>query len=988
MKSYLLSLILLSAGVGSQDPQPFDVYDLRVEHLRKPLAVDATHPVFSWKLRSSHTEVRQKGYRLQVFEDSTALEAFWDSGDVLGGSPYCEYQGPPLQSHTRYYWKIQVADGQGGKTHSNISSFETGYFGNGLKGVDWLGDGKELEDRSTPYFRKRFEVKSEIIRAKLYIASRGLHHAEINGQKVGDEYLNPIFTKYDKRLFYNAYDVTPLVREGGNAVGVQLGNGWFNHQAETSWDFDQASWRDRPSFSAELYIWYQDGLVEVISTSDEWKIKESPYLFNSIYVGEGQDFTDLKDHWSHTGLDDAGWHSPQVVTPYTGHLEWQYIEPIRKSAEYSPVIVNEIAGHRVFVEFPQNISGIISMRLYRRQPQQIFIRHAEQGGETYGVLTGNIDGHYTAKGEELFQTDVLSFDRAGGWIEYTPKFSYKGFQLLELYSDSYFFLKPENIKAIELHSDVEPISTFETSNPVLNNIWEVANNSMLANLMGYPTDCPHREKNGWTGDGHIMAGSYLFNFDSYLTFKKWMADHRDSQRPDGNIPVIVPSSGWGYQNLIDWTVSTVLVPWQLYLFHGQESVLTENYQMMLDFMQYWEGKSKGLIPPPGIGDWKSPSSTFIAEFLSGVFYFEAAKTMANAASVLGRQTDADSFRALQLQIGDALHRKFFDPSTGTYGRGTQTEQSVALYFDLVPELMIERVADRLVESIVANDYKTQVGVVGAKTILPALCKVGQYDLAYRLATRTDHRSWGKMASSGSRTLHESWEFDPQWYGGSMNHMYFGAISEWFFRAIGGINPDPKFPGFEHIQLTPFLFTDLDGSSVTYESARGRIETSWERIDSLEVRYELSIPANSEAAFHIPPDYHIDQEELSQYDTLATGDLRLLSGSHAFTFRKLRDEVLLEETIDENIDGDKGKLYWDNRSLFYVEERNLKSEGMLRIFDSSGRVVLEKGILETIQGINELLAAEELNGISGLYLVQFVNHNQEGTERQSIKLVLR
>ncbi|MCP4310591.1 MAG: alpha-rhamnosidase, partial [Bacteroidetes bacterium] len=417
-------------------------------------------------------------------------------------------------------------------------------------------------------------------------------------------------------------------------------------------------------------------------------------------------------------------------------------------------------------------------------------------------------------------------------------------------------------------------------------IWDATNKAYLSNLFGYPTDCPHREKNGWTGDGHIAIETGLFNYDGIMVYEKWMDDHRDEQQGDGTLPAIIPTSGWGYTwaNGPDWTSSMVLVPWNVYKFYGDRRILEENYESMKRYVNKIESVAIEGLTDWGLGDWIPIKSESNLEFTSSIFYYTDALILSKVAKLLGNEEDVLAYKGLSEEIKSAINNKYFDSEKSIYASGTQTEMSMALFRGVVPEGNIPQVAANLAQSIVENDSKLDVGLLGSKTILNALSQNGYADLAYTLVSSEEYPSWGYWVANGATTLYEAWGLatDGDF---SLNHIMFGEIGAWYYKALGGINIDESRPGFKNIILKPHFVAGLKDIKVTHKGPYGDIVTEWKR-EGKEVSYTVVIPPNSTAELH--PDASVKQVRLKGQDEVLDFNTAIIldAGKYEFTINTI------------------------------------------------------------------------------------------------------
>lgn len=842
---------------GTETPMtPPSAQKLRCEYLENPLGIDSPSPRFSWQLDDPRPGARQTAYRVWVGTDSLAvangLGDIWDTGSRRSDRMLVEYNGEKLRPYTRYFWTVQVWDQEGkAASPAPVAGFETGMLQQHQWRGHWITDTRDIHLKPAPYFRKSFTPAQPIRSARVYIAAAGLYELYLNGQRIGDHLLDPTYTRFDRRNLYVTYDVTRQLQSGENAIGVLLGNGWYNHQSTAVWYFHEAPWRARPKFCLDLRITYEDGSVETVSSGPDWKTDLSPVIFNSIYTAEHYDARREQPGWATPNFDDSRWKNAQNTPAPSTNLTAQALHPIRAVEEIPASILRRINDTTYLADFGRNISGITQLTISGEAGTTFRLKHAERLDDDGRADQSNIDVHYRPTDDsDPFQTDIFILsDR--GTESFRPRFNYKGFQYVEVSADRPFSLQKENLTAYFLHSDVPPAGRIHSSNKTLNGIWSAANNSYLANLFGYPTDCPQREKNGWTGDAHIASETGLYNFDGITVYEKWLDDHRDEQQPNGVLPAIIPTDGWGYHwaNGPDWTSTIAIIPWNLYLFYGDTRPLEENYDNLKRYVDHITERSKDGLTDWGLGDWVPVKSKAPKELTSSAYYFVDATILAKTARLLGKTDDYEQYSALANEIKKAVNDKYLNEETGIYGEGLQTELSVPLQWGLVPEHLKRKVAENLAKRVAADDEHIDVGLLGTKAVLNALSENGHADLAYRVAAQETFPSWGWWIVNGATTLYENWPIDAK-SDISMNHIMFGEISAWMYKALGGIFPDEAQPGFKNVLLKPNFVAGLDAFEAQHDGPYGTIVSNWTRVKE-GVEYKVVIPPNSTATLYLP-----------------------------------------------------------------------------------------------------------------------------------------
>ncbi len=716
IRSYLY--LLLGTTLFSCVPQELKPpFELKCENIPVPVGVDTQTPRLSWKLPLLEEDSINR-VEIWLSTDSTQLSGrqsgYWNKS-IIGAPIRVSYDGQPLDSYTTYYWKIGYQTSSKQKTtFSPISSFTTGCLSPDNWKGKWITDKHDITYRPAPYYRKSFQLDKTIEQALLTIASAGLHELSVNGQRAGNHFLDPMYTHFDKRILSVTHDVTSLLSLGENVIGVQLGNGWYNHQSTAVWFFDKASWRNRPKFTAQLHLRYTDGT---------------------------------------TPTDDS----------------------------------------------------------------------------------------------DPFQTDIVIL--SGKQDRFMPKFNYKGFQFVEVSSSAPIQLSDENLIAVEMHSDVPIIGYWSSSSDLLNKIWKATNSSYLANLFGYPTDCPQREKNGWTGDAHIAIETGLYNFDGISIYEKWMNDFCDEQKDNGVLPCIIPTSVWGYDwaNGVDWTSAVAIIPWEIYRFYGDTTLLRRMYGPIKKYVSYIESISTNHLTDWGLGDWVPVRSKSNITLTSSIYYYTDVCILAKAARLFGYAEDASYYNTLAQKIKEAINTSFLNKETGIYAGGTQTELAMPLYWGIVPEEDKKKVAARLHELVEKDDYHLDVGLLGSKALLSALSDNGYAETAYKVASQDTYPSWGYWIKQGATTLHENWRTDVV-IDNSYNHIMFGEIGAWLYKGLGGIQIDEKHPGFKHILLKPFFPADMNELTIRYNTPYGWLNINWVRQTNDCIRYTIDIPAGTSATF--------------------------------------------------------------------------------------------------------------------------------------------
>jgi len=891
LKSLFFLSILVMVTLFCKAQTAGDPVSLKCEYLMTPLGIDAPTPRLTWQLDDTRMGAKQTAYEICVstdsFETSKGRGLHWQTGKISTDKQLITYKGKSLNPFTRYYWTVRIWDKDGKPTSwSAVSSFETGLMNSSNWKGAWISDSRDIKEKVAPYFRKSFSATKKIKSARAYIAVGGLYELFINGERIGDHRLDPMYTRFDRRILYITHDVTQQLKSGNNAIGVLLGNGWYNHQSTAVWYFHEAPWRMRPAFCMDLRITYEDNSIETISSGKDWKTSHSPVIFNSIYTAEHYDARLEQSGWNKPGFDDSKWKEVIFRSAPSSNIVSQSMHPIRNVETIPAKQINRISDSVYVYDIGRNISGVSQLKIRGKSGTTVRLKHSERLYPNGRADQSNIDVHYRPTDDkDPFQIDIFILKGEGEEI-FIPKFNYKGFQFVEVTSDQPIDLSKESLTAYFMHSDVPVAGQINSSNETLNKIWSATNNSYLSNLVGYPTDCPQREKNGWTGDAHIASETGLYSFDGITVYEKWMADHRDEQQSNGVLPSIIPTSGWGYEwgNGPDWTSTIAIIPWNIYLFYGDSKLLADCYDNIKRYVDHINELYPAGLTSWGLGDWVPVKSKSPVEFTSSAYYYTDVLILSKAANLLGKQADAKKYAALSEKIKTAFNAKWLNTTTGIYNNGLQTELSVPLQWGLVPEALKSKVAANLAKRVEADNNHIDVGLLGTKAILNALSENGYADLAYKVASQENFPSWGWWIVNGATTLYENWPIDAK-SDISLNHIMFGEIGAWYYKALGGIRPDPSQPGFKNILLEPHFVGGLDRFEARHQSPFGQIVSSWERKGSTII-YKVTVPANSTATLRLPETgkekLYKEGNELKNIKPAT--ELKLIAGTHLFEWR--------------------------------------------------------------------------------------------------------
>jgi len=695
------------------------------------------------------------------------------------------------------------------------------------------------QEQSSPLFRKTVEIGGPLRRATATICGLGYYELRINGEKIGDHVLDPVFTRYDKRALYVTYDVTRNLHRGRNALGVMLGNGFYNQHARDAWDFDRAPWRAQPALRMQLRLEFADGRVRTIGTDETWRAHTGPVVLDGVRNGEFYDARREWPGWDRADFDDRQWPAAEVVDGPKGVLRAQMMPPVRVMETLAPIRVTEPQPGVFVFDLGQTIAGWAQIRVTGPEGTAIVLGYGEQLAADGTLDRGAIA---TLVYQGPFQTD--SYTLAGRGVEtWEPRFTYHGFRYVEVTG---WPGRPDldSLRGRVVHTGFSRAGSFECSNALLNTIQRLTLWAYRGNFVGIPTDCPHREKNGWTGDAQLACELGLLNFDNAPAYEKWMGDFRDEQPASGEFPGIVPTSGWGYGVGPAWDSAHVLIPWYLYVYQGDRRVLEDNYASMKRYVDFLGTRARDHMVDYGLADWCPARTETPASVTSTAYYYVDALTLSRVAELLGQPDDAQRYAELAARIFDAFNAAH-NRGNGLYANGSQTALACALYQGLVPADQREWVAQRLVEAVEATDGHLDCGILGAKYLFRALTDAGRADVAYRVATQTTPPSYGDWVRRGATTLWEDW-------GGnaSRDHIMFGDISAWFYSALAGINPDPRRPGFRHTIIRPHPVGDLTWVRAEHQSPYGPVGSAWE-LAAGGLTLRVTVPPNATATVYVP-----------------------------------------------------------------------------------------------------------------------------------------
>ncbi len=746
---------------------------------------------------------------------------------------------------------------------------------------DQLGE-KCIKRSVVPMFRKEFAVTGEIKKATINICGLGHYELQMNGTKVGDRFLAPGWSNYQKRSLYNSYDITSYLKNGNNVIGVLVGNGFYNINRERYRKLVGAFGYPKLIFNVTLK--FEDGTIQNIISDENCKVLPSPITFSSIYGGEDYDATLEQKGWNMAGFDDGGWENAVPLNDSIGNLMPELDFPLKVMQEFKiKKIITSETGRTVY-DFGQNASGIISLKVKGNKGAQIKIRPDElvnsQRNVTQRSGGGPYEFNYTLKGdgEEFWQ----------------PRFTYYGFRYADIE-----IIEPDGaeknseiieLKMLHTRNSSPTVGSFSCSDTLFNKIFELIDWGIKSNMASVATDCPHREKLGWLEQTYLIGPSMHYNFDIHSFYKKIVTDMMDSQLENGLVPDIapefVPFEG-GFRDSPEWGSASVIIPWQLYKWYGDKEVLKLAYPMMKKYAEYLQSKAENNILDYGLGDWydlgpKHPGEAQLTPkaVTATSIYFYDLQIISKTAKMFGFDNDSKRFENLAVQVKEAFLGKYFNVSTGVCSTCSQTAFAMPLYTGLIPELVKDRVFNNLIDSIKNNNYALTSGDVGYHFLVRVLSENGRSDILYKMNNRSDRPGYGFQLKMGATSLTESWAALADV---SNNHMMLGHLMEWFYSGLGGIYQDESSIAYENIVIAPKPVGNIKWVKCSYNSQKGLIRSEW-NIEANSFILNVEIPPQTNAKIEIPESFinlfcnvvNLETRE-SVKTTIVNGTINLTAG---------------------------------------------------------------------------------------------------------------
>lgn len=838
------------------------VKELTCEYLNNPLGIGVIAPRLSWQLASAkrRLNILQSAYEIQVSSDEQFTAIEWNSGKIQSDcSNQIVYAGGPLISRRRYYWRVRAWDDKG-----NISQWsQTAWWEMGLLAPEdwqaqWIGLQQPAADgQPSPYLRTQWHCEKPLVRARLYATARGIYVAEINGQRVSADLFSPGWTVYSKRIQVQTYDVTDLIRPGDNVLGSILGEGWY--KGEFGLDKKGVNYGDQLAFLAQLELEFADGSRQVIISDKNWRAATGPIMYSNIYMGEIYDARRELPNWSSPEykLEPDSWQNVVVYPDDYDKLVAQENQPVRVIDEIKPAaVVNNPAGDLV-VDMGQNMVGWVRLRVKGGIGQKITVEHAEVLDSKGNFYTGNLR---SARQKNEF---ILAAEK-----EYylQPLFTWQGFRYVRISGCPDIDLA--DITGLVLHTDMQVTGEFSCSEDSINQLQHNILWGQKGNFLDVPTDCPQRdERLGWTGDAQVFIRTACFNMDVSRFFSKWLRDLQAEQSLEKGVPHVVPNIlGEDRFSSAAWGDAATICPWTMYLCYGDRRLLQEQYASMKLWVEHIrrQGENEYLWNTGfHYGDWlglDASEGSYVGataeDLIATAFFAWSTFLVVKAAEVLGQEQDKIKYQVLYSHIVAAFREEYITPA-GRLAVPTQTAHVLVLEFDLAIPEHRPRLVEDLVRIIEKNDNSLTTGFVGTPYLCHVLSKNGHHDLACKLVMRRKYPSWLYQIEKGATTIWEHWDGikpDGSFWSDDMNsfnHYAYGAIGDWLYRVVCGLDTDEKTPGYKQSIIRPMPVDGWTWARAGLQTAYGRLSSFWSRENNSWL-FKFSIPANTRATIIIDP----------------------------------------------------------------------------------------------------------------------------------------
>jgi alpha-L-rhamnosidase len=876
MKRILIGLaILKTLTVQSQ----LQVVSLQCEYRNDPLGVESVQPSFRWELKSSQRNILQKAYRVLVADDSSLLVKnignVWDSKKInTDNSVQVIYNGKILLSAKKYYWKVMVWDNKGNASWSRPFYWQMGLLNEkDWTGAKWIGYerlpdslkiipaehgngkkewGKRLD--ILPLFKKPFRVTRKIKQATAFISGLGQFEMSINGKKVSDHFMDPGWTKYNKQALYVTFDISPYLKNGDNAIGVILGNGFYYIPGERYRKMTGAY--GYPEMIARILIEYTDGTSENIISDESWRTTASPVTFSGLYGGENYDARLEQEGWNEPDFDAASWKNAVISDDHILHSQME--EPVKVMQVFDPVSTKLVKENTWVYDMGQNMSGIPAITVKGNRGDTIRITTAE-------LLKEDGTVNQKATGSPSYYQYILKGGNEESW---QPRFAYYGFRYVQVDvlpaegNENNIVVK--SVKGLHTRNSAETVGSFECSNNLFNKTFHLIKWAINSNMQSLFTDCPHRERLGWLEQLNLMGNAVQYNYDIHSLSKKITEDIRTGQNDNGLIPSTIPeytqmdfANGW-FRDSPEWGSTAIILPWHLYQWYGDKVELQKNYVTMQRYLDYLHSRDSSYLLMYGLGDWydlgpERPGFSQLTPMglTATAYYYYDLMIMQKIAGVFGKQNDLKKYVRWADSVKQVFNKMYYHPETKQYGSGSQTSNAMALYMGLANEKDKKAIVENIVNDIKNRNYSLTSGDIGFHYLLKVLVEAGRNDIIYAMNNRSDVPGYGYQIAHGATALTESWQGLPSV---SNNHFMLGHLMEWFYEELAGISSPNHSIGYKKIVINPQPVGDIDFAKASYKSVYGLISSEWHKKEN-NFALDIEIPANTTAVVYLPVTLH-------------------------------------------------------------------------------------------------------------------------------------
>jgi len=854
----LFVLFLLIVSFNTIAGTKTEVKELICEYHTNPVGIDIQKPRLSWQIVSAEENLLQTAYEIRVTDQTPKGKLIWTSEKVNSAqSVNIPYEGPVLKSLQRVYWQVCVWDNKNKVSDWSAPAFwEMGILEPESWKALWITIESEKDIKGSKpcqYFRKDFTAVKKVKSARVYVTSLGLYQLFLNGKKVSTDLFTPGWTSYKNRIQYQTYDVTSVIQPK-NSIGAIVGDGWY--RGNIGWGNENGYYGHKIALLAQLQINYTDGTSELVCTDQSWKVSNGPIVFSDIYNGETYDARNEMPGWSNAGFDDSQWGKVAVVEQSKKILIAPQGVPVKAIQEIKPVKLITTPKGEVVFDLGQNMVGWVRLKVQGKKGDQVTLKFAEVLDKAGNFYTENLRA---AKATDVF---IL---KGGEQEVFEPHFTFHGFRFVKIEGLS-TPASLDQITGIVIHSEMMPTGSFTCSDPMINQLQHNIQWGQKGNFLDVPTDCPQRdERLGWMGDAQVFSGTAAFNFNVAPFYTKWTKDIAADQLPNGSVPDVIPDVLKGGGGKTAWADACIIVPWTTYLIYGDQRILEVQYPSMKAWVEYMKtraGEDNLWTGDWHYGDWLAfattqsdyPGATTEKDLIATAYYSYSSGLLSKIAGIIGQKDDAKSYEQLSENIKKAFQKEFVTPA-GRLVSHTQTAYCLALAFNLLPDDLIPKAAEYLANDVRKFGHLT-TGFVGTPLLCKTLSAHGYDDLAFMLLNRKEYPSWLYPVTQGATTIWERW--DGQKPDGSFqdvgmnsfNHYAYGAIGEWLYRYVAGMDIDPENPGYKHILLAPHPGGGLTNADAEFTSLYGKVKSAW-KIDGNDFIYEITVPSNTTATVTLP-----------------------------------------------------------------------------------------------------------------------------------------